>query len=323
MSRQFSGKARKIAVPRRKGGLGTTTTTIALATGLAMRGYEVLFLEGDDNRRASRILLGADSADGRPIQDAQTTYNLFTHPEEGLGRSDFQVHLERLVGEIPGAHGDLMRRRGWNPTALRIVPGSRALRKLESNYLMATASRASAEFDPYTQLSKAIARFERDFDFIIIDTPSMLSLVTTNEVMAADYALFIADFDPDSPADFQEAAEFFRTAQGHCRQLNLPVPQPLGVVYNKYRPGRKRHQTLLEAYTKEHYAGPKDDRRIPALIPYPQLGLFPFSDEVLEDAMERRRPVHLTAPESDLGEAMYVFTNVVEHAVNVAAASGR
>jgi len=321
MQRKLKGDAYTLTIVRRKGGIGTTTTTTALATGLAARGYATLILEGDDNRRLSRTLLGLDRESAPPVQDTQTTYHLFTHPDEGIGNSHFTLNIPELLREIPGNRDAVLTQRRWtNPAPLRIVPGSRSLRRLEADFIYAARSAHSPGFQPYTQLMRAIAVIRQDFDFILIDTPSMLSLITMNEVMAAQHPLFLLDFDPDSRYDFDEALEFFRLVVSNCASIGALPPQPLGVVLNKYT-GSAEDEALYRAYTEEHY-----DEDIgglaPPILPFPVLARLPYDDAVVKRAMRKRRPVHVTDPQSALGNAMYQLCNVIEERLGLRPAIG-
>lgn len=313
--RKLRGDAHVLTFARRKGGVGTTTSTIALGSGLAARGYSVLILEGDDNRRLSRTLLGLDRPNAPAVQDSQTTYHLFTNPDEGIGNSHFEVDIARLCSEIPGDRQGILERRGWlTPTPLRIVPGSRSLRQLEARFMMEAKAAASAEFTPYTQMSRALATIKRDFDFILIDTPSMLGLIAMNEVMAAQHVLFLVDFDPDSRYDFDEAVAFWQDARMNCARMGIPSPEPLGVIFNKFV--QETDQPLLDAYTKGHFDEDERDMVGP-LVPFPGLVTLPFDDRVMKAAQRKRRPVHFTAPDSPLGVQMWILCEMVERALNI------
>jgi cellulose biosynthesis protein BcsQ len=320
--RRLRGDAHVLTWVRRKGGIGTTTSTIALGSGLAAKGYAVLILEGDDNRRLSRTLLGLDRPNAPIVQDSQTTYHLFTNPDEGIGNSHFELDIAALVAEIPekvsGQRANIIARRGWqHPSPLRIVPGTRSLRRLEADYILAAKSRASADFSPYTQLTKAIDTIRRDFDFILIDTPSMLGTIAMNEVMAAQHALFLLDFDPDSRFDFDEAVDFWEGAHLNCARLGLPTPEPLGVIYNKYV--RETDEPLYRAYVGGHYDEDEGDL-VGQLVPFPELVTLPFDDRTMKAAQRKRRPVHFTDPDSLLGTQMHIMCEMVEVALNIAPA---
>ena len=183
--------------------------------------------------------------------------------------------------------------------------------------MMEAKSRASAEFTPYTQMARAIDSIKRDFDFILIDTPSMLGLIAMNEVMAAQRVLFLVDFDPDSRYDFDEAVEFWRGAHLNCARMGLPAPEPLGVIFNKFVP--ETDQALYDSYTKGHFDEDQGDLVGP-LIPFPELVTMPFDDRTMKAAQRKRRPVHFTAPESPLGTQMFLFCAMVERALNITAA---
>jgi cellulose biosynthesis protein BcsQ len=320
MRRKNMGDAYVFTTLRRKGGIGTTTMQIALATGLAARGYAVLILEGDDNRRLSRIMLGLDEDDAPPVQDSQTVYHLFTHPEEGIGNAPFEVDIPSMLLEIGGHRDAILMSRGWtHPQPLRIVPGSESLRLIESDLIYASRAGIS-EFQSYTRLATAISMIRQDFDFIFIDTPSMLSLITMNEAMAARHALFLADSDPDSRHDFWEAHKFYRRVVANCQSLGVSAPEPFGVILNKDTRS-VYDQALFDAYTQEHY-DKRQHRIVPPLLPYPVIARWPFDEPVVKRSMYERRPVHVTDPLSGIGVAMDELCVVVEEQLGLRPALG-
>lgn len=331
--RKLHGDAYILTFARRKGGIGTTTTMISLMTGLAALGYAVGVLEGDDNIRLSRIMLGLDRPGATPVQDSQTTYNLFMRPEEGLGNSQFGLPMDQLLREIPGDRAALIAERGWaNPGVLQIVPGTETLSQIESEFTQAALNRAlrgenMAAFNTGTKLREAIGTFRRDFDFILIDVPANVGLLAVNEIMASQYVMFLADFDPDSRYDLDYAVRFYKKIASSCATLGVPVPEPLGAVLNRYT-GSLRHQKRLNAYTNQH-EDEDSGRMVRPLLQYnglgqlPVLGILPFDIDTLEEAMERRRPVHVTAPTSPIGVAMYDLCKTIEQRLGLVGPSGR
>jgi chromosome partitioning protein len=147
-----SGEARIIAVANQKGGVGKTTTTINLATALADVRKRVLVIDLDPQGNASTGL-GIDRR-----QRDRNAYHLVMN-EATLS----QVTVET---RIPG---------------LFIVPSGMDLSGAEIELV-------PVERREY-QLKKAFAAEPRNFDYILIDCPPALGLLTINALVAAQAVL--------------------------------------------------------------------------------------------------------------------------------------
>lgn len=144
-----------IALANQKGGVGKTTTTINLAAGLAEQGARVLLVDLDPQGNASTGL-GIE-----PAQRHRTTFDLLV---EELPVSD--VLLETAIPNIwiCPANADL------SSTDMELVANEKR------SFLLRDALR-----DP------SIGHF--GFDFVLIDCPPSLSLLTINALVASDSVL--------------------------------------------------------------------------------------------------------------------------------------
>ena len=148
---------RVIALANQKGGVGKTTTAINLGAALAQSGKQVLLVDLDPQGNASTGLgIG-------PERRTASTYHVLT---EG-----------RPIADVTLRSGDL---------SLFVAPASADLAGIEAEF-SDTADRS--------QRLRAALRNDSDnppthcFDYIIIDCPPSLNLLTVNALAAADTVL--------------------------------------------------------------------------------------------------------------------------------------
>lgn len=140
-----------ITVTNQKGGVGKTTTSVNLAYYLARLGHKTLLIDYDPQGNASSGL-GVD--------------------KHALERTMCEVMLgEALLPDILTPSGK----------DLYIAPAIPELADVEVQM--------TEMEDKFSLLKNAIAPLRDDYDFIIIDSPPSLSLLTVNGMIAADYLI--------------------------------------------------------------------------------------------------------------------------------------
>jgi chromosome partitioning protein len=138
-----------VALANQKGGVGKSTTTINLGAGLALQGERVLLVDIDPQ---------ANTTSGLGID------------RERLTRTIYHV----LVEDIPIE--DVM-----EPTSMRdlfVLPSSIELAGAEIELVSLLARE--------TRLRNAVEKVRADFDFILVDCPPSLGLLSINGLTAAD-----------------------------------------------------------------------------------------------------------------------------------------
>jgi len=140
--------AKVISVTNQKGGVGKTTTSINLAASLVKRGKRILLIDMDPQGNAS-VGCGVDAS-----EIEYTIYDLLlleTTAKKAIIKTECGVDVLSANGDLAGAQVELLNEIG------------RELR-----------------------LQKALAPIQDDYDYIFIDCPPALNVLTINALVASN-----------------------------------------------------------------------------------------------------------------------------------------
>ncbi len=142
-----------IAITNQKGGVGKTTTAINLSAALATKGFRTLLIDVDPQANSSMSFVDVHALEG-------SMYEVLA--EDDVSLSDILLKADKVP-------------------QLFVAPSSIALAKVEATLL--------GDLEAHFKLKDQIDPIRDQYDYIVIDTPPTLGLITVNALVASTHVL--------------------------------------------------------------------------------------------------------------------------------------
>ncbi|NNC14065.1 ParA family protein [Planctomonas sp. JC2975] len=216
----------RIAVVTRKGGVGKSEVTVALAAAFARRHERTLVVDLDPQANASRRLAAAwDQESGQPTVS------------------------EAIKADTIGVGEDVVVPCGWTDSAGERSKEAEYIDVLPSRLDLMNRETETGQVGAIRRLKKALDGWSDDYDWQLYDNRPDLGHLVQMSMAAADYVLVPCALEFDA---IDGAMEVQRFIDEHAEDIFNPTLQLLAVLPTRYD-GRKAEQQFQYEGLRNHF----------------------------------------------------------------------
>lgn len=221
-----------VSVINLKGGVGKTTTTVALTEFLVYEeGKRVLVIDLDPQTNSTVMLINQDR--WKQANDEKKTLNqMFL--DKLNNTNEFNIH-DSIIKGVSVVGGGMKN--------LDLLPSSLDLLDIQDRIPMINPMSNFAQ-SPITVLASYLDDTIIDeYDYILIDCPPNLGVITLNGIYLSDYYLIPVVADILSTYGIPQIIDRINTVAKNIKTVNRGYNiQPLGIIITKYRVQSRMHR---------------------------------------------------------------------------------
>ena len=227
---------RVISVINLKGGVGKTTTTVGLAQILSVEfNKKILVVDLDAQTNATTMLIGEEKW-MEVNKQKQTIAQLFYEGVYPRSEKIFDINRAILKGVS-------------NIDEVKLVdmlPSSLDLIDIQEEVIKAPRGIFSV-IRPVDLLDKSLRKIKQKYDYILIDCPPNLGVITRNGLKVSD--VYIIPTVPDVLSTYG-IPQIISRVNKFSKELEKEI-KPLGIVITKYREQSALHKRIVKELRKE------------------------------------------------------------------------
>ena len=227
---------RVISVINLKGGVGKTTTTVGLAQILSVEfNKKILVVDLDAQTNATTMLIGEEKW-MEVNKQKQTIAQLFYEGVYPRSEKIFDINRAILKGVS-------------NIDEVKLVdmlPSSLDLIDIQEEVIKAPRGIFSV-IRPVDLLDKSLRKIKQKYDYILIDCPPNLGVITRNWLKVSD--VYIIPTVPDVLSTYG-IPQIISRVNKFSKELEKEI-KPLGIVITKYREQSALHKRTVKELRKE------------------------------------------------------------------------
>ncbi|MEH7440299.1 AAA family ATPase [Neobacillus drentensis] len=217
-----------ISIINLKGGVGKTTITVGLAEFLVVeKRAKVLVIDLDPQTNSTVSLIGEDEWATRNRND-QTLYQLFKDQIDDTSKFILEdsvvTHCSNLYGGLENLH---------------LLPSSLDFVQIQDRLVNIAHT---ALIHPVDVLKRSVAHYISNYDYVLIDCPPNLGIVTQNGLNISDF--YLIPTIPDHLSTYG-IPQIITSVNSFNRKTSSHV-QALGIIASMYRSNVTRHQTTIK-----------------------------------------------------------------------------
>jgi len=213
-----------------KGGVGKTQMTVALAEFLALEHNKRVLLIDLDPQTNATVSLIDETKWLEKDNNGETLLQLFKDKLDKTSKFNINNAIVKRASNVGGGIRNL-----------DLFPSSLGLIEIQDSLPLISAGRFYVS-SPVTILKEVISGVLNEYDFVLIDCPPNLGIITLNGIYISDY--YLIPCIPDILSTYG-IPQILGRVENFKQETSINI-EPLGIVISMYRAQSRLHDTTIQ-----------------------------------------------------------------------------